>query len=234
MAGVQRHLDMLAFNLASRGAATEDAYKDRIAATRVKVLPQAHQNFEQMQAYARDLLSNQIVNDSINLAVNCLNNAHLFLAVVKTNKEYGGKMNQEAQQKFQQAQQEFIQSQLDKKFNLLEENYGIMSELEDTITSMGFAIQALAQQGGIVREPQLDEQKELPLELKAAPAGDQTLDLQRQIKELETQHKVFREGEKIHFTDAELQSLLVTVAVFAAQIFNAVANYARDNHPGAS
>ena len=233
MAGVQRHLDMLAFNLASRTAATEEAYKERIADSRVKVLPQAHQNFEQMQAYARDLLSTQIVNDSINLAVNCLNNVHLFLAVVKTNKEYGGKMNQEAQQKFQKAQQEFVQSQLDRKFNLLEENYGIMSELEDTVTSMGFAIQALVQQGGIVREPQLDDQKELPFELKSAPAG-QTMDLQRQIKELETHHKVFREGEKIHFTDEELQSLLVTVAVFAAQIFNAVANYARSNQPGSS
>ena len=36
-----------------------------------------------MQAYARDLLLRQVIGDSLNLAVNAMNNAHFFLALVK-------------------------------------------------------------------------------------------------------------------------------------------------------
>ena len=64
MAGMQRHFDMLAFNLASREAATEEAYNAHVHATKIMPAAPRHQNFEQMQAYARDLLVRQVIGDS--------------------------------------------------------------------------------------------------------------------------------------------------------------------------
>ncbi len=231
MAGVQRHFDMLAYNLASREAVTEEAYNAHAGATRVFPVATLHRNFEQMQAYSRDLATGQILNDSLNLAVHCLNNVHLFLALVKANKVNDG-LSQEAQQKAQVSQQAFLQAPLDKKFNLLESDYGVICELEDTVMGLGFAMQALAQQGGIVKEAQLDDQKELALEFKVAKESVSSNDLRQQLGELEVARKVFREGEKVTFEDRELQSVLVTLAVFAHQLFQSVANYARDNQVG--
>ena len=56
MAGLQRHFDMLAFNMVARESVQEDAYNSRVNVPRVMPAAQHHQNFEQMQAYARDLL----------------------------------------------------------------------------------------------------------------------------------------------------------------------------------
>lgn len=230
MVGMQRHFDMLAFNLASRESVTEEAYNKHTRAPRTMPVAPAHRNFEQMQAYSRDLLFCQVVNDSLNLAVNCLNNVHLFLALVKARAEQGD-LSPENQKKSQEIHREFVQAPLDKKFNRLEEDYGVMCELEDTITAFGFVIQCLVQQGGVVKAQQLDGQQELSLELKTvseAASGD----VWRDPKNFETQAKVFREGEKIEFSDTELQSVVLTVAVFAHQLFGSVFKYARDNQPG--
>jgi hypothetical protein len=171
MSGLQRHFDMLAFNLASREAAQEDSYNQRVNAPRIMPAAPRHQNFEQMQAYARDLLVRQVIGDSLNLTVTAMNNAHFFLALVKAtnaNKD----VTPDAQKMAQQSQQAFIPAQLDEKFNRLEKDYGIMCELEDSITSLGFVMQILMQQGGIVKEAQVDEQGELAIELKSVEIQD--------------------------------------------------------------
>lgn len=232
MAALQRHFDMLAYNLASRENVAEEAYVARVNAPRAMPASQVHSNFEQMQAYARDLLLGQVVNDSLNLAVSALNNAHLFLALIKANQQQGN-LSPEVQKACQQAQQEFVKLPLDQKFNRLEQEYGVMCELEDSMISLGFVIQALMQQGGIVKEPQVDSDKELKLEMKAAKAGEETIDVWRKAGELETIQKVFPEGEKINFSDTELQSILLTIAVFTHQLFKTVSGYARDSKQGA-
>lgn len=233
MVGVQRHLDMLAFSLGSREGVTEESYNAHAEAPKVSPAPQLHRNFEQMQAYARDLLSCQVVNDSLNLAANCLHNVHFFLALVKANKEFGN-LAQEAQKEAQQKQQQFMQVPLDQKFNRLEEEYGVMCELEDALTSLGFVMQALVQQGGVVKKPQVGEGGELELELKMAKADAEPGNMWRQPSVLDTYTKTFREEEKIELADTDLQSILLTVAAFGHQLFTAVSNYARDNQPSAS
>jgi hypothetical protein len=231
MVGLQRHFDMLAFNLASREAATEEAYNTRVRLPRVLPLGGAHLNFEHIQAYSRDLMVKQVVNDALNLAVACLNNVHFFLALVKANAENGG-LPPEAQQKAQQLQQEFLQAPLDRKFNTLEETYGVMCELEDTIISLGFTMQTLVQLGGVVKEAQLNGEKELLIELKVAKEEATPGDLWRQVGDLETSSLVFRDGESIALSDTDLQNILITIAVFAHQLFTSVSNYARKNQPG--
>jgi len=230
--GLQRHFDMLAFNLASREAVTEEAYNKHSAAAKLMPATQAHQNFEQMQAYSRDLLTVQVINDSVNMAVSCLNNVHLFLALVKANKDFG-QLAQEAQARVQQSQQAFLQAPLDQKFNRLEEEYTVLCPQEDTITSLAMAMQVLVQQGGLVREPQLAEDGQLTIELQRPKAEAEPGDLRRQLNDLESFQKIFKEGEKVQFVTAELQHVLTTVSVFVHQLFVSVSNYARDNAPKA-
>jgi hypothetical protein len=226
MVGLQRHFDMLAFNLASREAVQEDAYNARVNAPRIMPAAPRHQNFEQMQAYARDLLVRQVIGDCLNLAVTGLNNAHFFLALVKAT-QASPQVSPEAQQAAQALQKSFVAAQLDEKFNRLEKDYGIMCELEDTIVSLGFVMQALMQQGGIVKEPQVDKQSELVLELKTVKILNRESDHEKPQGKLVDQRKVFREGEALVFSDVELQLILVTIAAFADALFKSVANYAK-------
>jgi hypothetical protein len=225
MAGLQRHFDMLAFNLAARESVEEEAYNARVNAPKVMPAAPHHQNFEQMQAYARDLLVRQVIGDCMNLAVTGMNNAHFFLALVKATKA-NSQVSPEAQTEAQKSQQTFVPAQLDEKFNRLEQDYGIMCELEDTIISLGFILQALMQQGGVVKEAQLDENGELILELKAVKILNREIEGKPQGK-LVDQRRVFKENEAILFSDVELQQILVTVASFADSLFKSVSLYAK-------
>lgn len=226
MSGLQRHFDMLAFNLASRESVQEDAYNKSANAPRIMPAAPHHQNFEQMQAYARDLLVRQVIGDSLNLTVTALNNAHFFLALVKAtnaNKD----VSPDAQKDAQESQQSFIPAPLDEKFNRLEKDYGIMCELEDSLTSLGFSMQVLIQQGGIVQKAQVDESGELVLELKSVEIQEAGEGQDKPQGKLVDLRKVFREGDAIALSDVELQLVLVTIASFADTLFKSVAEYAR-------
>lgn len=226
MVGLQQHFDMLAFSLASRESVKEADYDRHSKAPKIMPAANRHQNFEQMQAYARDLMLRQIINDALNLAVSGMNNAHFFLALVKVTKG-DSNVDPVLQKEAQELQQAFLQAPLDQKFDLLEKNYGIMCELEDTITGLGFVIQALLKQGGEVKEAQLDKAGELALDLKAIKVFNREMESEKPKAKLVDQRKVFREFEVIRFTDVELQQILVTVASFADALFKSVAAYAK-------
>lgn len=232
MAGLQRHFDMLAFNLASRESVKEEAYNTFAQAPKIMPASPHHQNFEQMQAYARDLLVRQVIGDCMNLAVTNMNNAHFFLALVKTT-QANSQVSPEAQQEAQKLQKAFVPAQFDEKFNKLEKDYGIMCELEDSIVSLGFCMQALMQQGGVVKEPQVDENGELVLELKSLKILSRGSDADKVQGKLVDQRKVFKEGEMIVFSDLELQLILVTIASFADALFKSVSLYAKSVKDGA-
>lgn len=226
MAGLQRHFDMLAFNLAAREGVQEAAYNARVNAPKVMPAAPRHQNFEQMQAYARDLLVRQVIGDCMNLAVTGMNNAHFFLALVKAT-QANANVSPEAQAEAQTLQQAFVPAQLDEKFNRLEQDYGIMCELEDSIVSLGFILQALMQQGGLVKEAQLDDNGELVLELKTVKILSREAGAGKPQGKLVDQRKVFKEGEAIVLSDVELQLILVTIASFADSLFKSVSLYAK-------
>ena len=226
MAGLQRHFDMLAFNMAARESVQEDAYNSRVNGPRVMPAATHHQNFEQMQAYARDLLVRQVLNDCINLAVTAMNQAHFFLALVKITKAKSS-VSPESQQETQKIQQAFVKWQLDEKFNRLEKDYGILCELEDSIISLGFIMQALMQQGGVVKEPQVDENGELVLELKVVKVLSRDANVEKHTGKLIDQRRVFKVGDMLTFTDLELQLILITIASFADSLFKAVSLYAK-------
>ena len=226
-AGLQRHFDMLAFNLASRECVTDEAYARRVQSPRMMPAAALHLDFEQMQAYAQDLMARQLLSDALNLAVHCMNNTHLFVTLFKTQTERGS-LSQEAQKEAQEAHQAFARMPIDQKFNRLEEDFGLMSDMEDTLVSLGFALQALAQQRGVVREPQIDENGVLTMELQAAKPGVSGGDLWKQPGDLEARERMFKEGEKITFTDEDLQNILLTVGLFGRNLFSSVSHYIRE------
>ncbi|PXA04231.1 hypothetical protein DDZ13_06745 [Coraliomargarita sinensis] len=226
MVGLQRHFDMLAFNLAARERVAEEDYDRLVHAPKIMPAAKTHQNFEQMQAYARDLLMRQVIGDGMNLTVTVLNNAHFFLALVKTTNAKS-QVSQEAQAEAQKVQQAFVSAPLDQKFNKLEQDYGIMCELEDSITSLGFCLQALLHQKGLVKEPQADENGELVVELKALKVLSRGAESDQVKGKLVDQRKVFREGDMIAFNDMELQLVLVTIASFADALFKSVSHFAK-------
>lgn len=224
MGGMQRHFDMLTFNLASREAVTEADYQRMAHAVGIMPLATRHQNFEQTQAYACDLLHKQLVNDALNLTVSIMHNAHFFLALVKCT-EGKPERAKEKQAEAEELQKAFVEGQLDQKFNRLEDDYGIRCDLEDTIISLGFCLQALVQKNGKVGKDVLDEAGELRLELKSVKQGAQDPSQNKDRAKLVEYTKVFREGDFISFNNRELQLILVTVAAFADSLFKSISNY---------
>lgn len=235
LGGLQRHYDMLSFTLAARESVSEESYKRHINATHVIPVPQAHLNFEQLQAYSRDLLVRQSLGDALNISVAFLNNIHLFLALVKAQSEYG--QGEEGQRKAQESQQAFVQAPLDEKFNKLENDYEILCEAEDTIISLGMALQALMQRNGQVSEAELDSEGELGFDLKVfvpsedgvaavgidgVPAGP--------LGKLGEERLAFKEGEVVTFKEVQLQQMIVTVGAFMDRLLRDVSGYAQRLH----
>ena len=224
MAGLQRHFDALSFNLASRQSVRGEFYGHFSNAPRVMPSESAHQNFKQIAHYTRDLLTRQILAESINLAVTALNNAHFFLSLVQA-AGLGRGASTEVQEVAQAAQRAFVALPLEEKFNRLEEDYGIMSELEDSILAMGQAMNALLYQEGQLVPEQLGEGGKLVIELKALGidrAGDVN---QPGRGKLIDRRLEFAEGDELALGDAELQLALITIAAFANSLFKSVERF---------
>ena len=83
------------------------------------------------------------------------------------------------------------------------------------------------QQGGVLKEPQVDKNGELVLELKATKVLSRDVTAEKPKVKLVDQRIVFKEGDMLTFTDRELQLILITIASFADSLFKAVSHYAK-------
>jgi hypothetical protein len=226
MGALQRQFDSLSFNLAARQSVQREEYERYSQAQKVMPSDHAHQNFQQISAYTKNLLTQQVLAESVNLAVTAINNAHYFLSLVK-NSQGARQVSPELQKVAQDAQEAFMATPLEEKFNLIEQRFGIMCELEDSILGMGLSINALLYQDGEVGEEQLNQEGELIIELKAiGPIQPSENDLRATGRRLLDQRKIFRKGDEIQFSDNELQLSIITIASFANSLFKAVEHYA--------
>lgn len=226
MDGLQRHADMLAFNLASREAVEEPAYKRRSSAPRMMPSGNRHQNFEQMQAYARDLMVRQVINDSLGLTVSALNNSHFFFALLKESNA-AEKVAAAARKKAESRHNDFLKIPLVDKFKFLENEYSLKTGYEDSILSLIIALKALVENGGILKAEYLGDQPSLQIIIKRLQVGERNSESGKPVARVVDEKKEFRSGEAIVFSDTEVQRILVTVASFADTLFKSVANYAR-------
>ena len=226
MDGLQRHADMLAFNLASREAVEEPAYKRRSSAPQIMPSGNRHQNFEQMQAYARDLMVRQVISDSLGLTVSALNNSHFFFALIKESNA-AKKVDAKAHKRAETRHNDFLKLALVDKFKFLENEYSLKTGYESSILSLTIALQTLVENGGILKSEHLGDQPSLQIIIKRLEVGDAKSATGKSLARVVDEKKEFRSGEAIVFSDTEVQRILITVASFADALFKSVAHYAR-------
>ena len=228
MDGLQRHADMLAFNLASRESVQEDAYKKRSAAPQIMPSGKRHQNFEQMQAYARDLLVRQVINDCLGLAVTALNNSHFFFSLLKESKG-SNKFESGVQKIAEERHKHFLSAPIDVKFDLLHQNYGVRLDYQITILNLVIALKALIENNGILKSAMFPEgiNPILQIDLKRLEIDKKQDEAGKAIGRIVNDRKIFRDGDAIIFSDLEIQRTLVTIASFADALFKSVAGYAQ-------
>jgi hypothetical protein len=187
-----------------------------------------HQHFEQMQAYARDLLVRQVINDCLGLAVTALNNSHFFFSLLKESKGTN-KFNAGLQKIAEERHQYFLSAPIDVKFDLLNQNYGVRSDYQTTILNLIIALKALIENKGILKSEMFPEgiNPVLEIDLKRLEIEKKQNEAGKAIGRIVNDRKTFRDGEAIVFSDLEIQRTLVTIASFADALFKSVANYAQ-------
>lgn len=230
LAGMQRHFDMLAFNLACRKQASLEGYTELVQRPKLLPLPQAHMNFEQMEAFSYDLLQRNFINDMLQMSVACMDNCFLLCNLISRKQEMQEKQ-QETNKLVQEEQQAFARKPLHEKFESWESRFGFMTDYEDTLISMGMCLQCMVQKGGIVSETETEE-GQLSLEFKKLKD-----DAEKGVpaeKQLETVTKSFKPEDRIHFAEEELQYMIVTVTAFFHELFQFISHYAQEQETKSS
>lgn len=223
LGALQRQFDLLAYNLSASQLTEADKYEIFARQPRIMPVQQLHMNFGQVQAYARNLLVRQTINDLLSMSAACMDNCHLLCQLIKNQKEHGG--DAEAMNKaVGEAQNNFVRVPLQDKFDLLEKGFGIMCELEDGLISMGIALRSLMAKDGAIEQEDLDDDGELVFEFKTVqtinpPKGEE--EKKPEVRVVDTS-RTFKLGDKLEFSNSELLGMSVTVGYFFHQLFRSV------------
>lgn len=249
---LQRQHDMLAFSIAGLHTADPKAYEHFSGLSRVMPVPQAHLPPEQMLAYAHGLMMRSTINDLLTLSSECLVQCHLLCLFIR---EQGLHKRRDplVEKIIAEKQQGFQKLTLQARFSALEENYGIVCDLEDGVFSLAAALRVLVR-GGLVTNDDIAPDGSLTLEFKAmkdiepsaetpepaevpAAAEDSPAGVTRHglgptgqpgpTARLTDTTRTFKPGEMLVLTDAELLGLNITVAKFVDGLLRSVDHYGR-------
>ena len=233
---LQRQHDMLAFSIAGLHTADPKAYEHFSSLSRVMPVPQAHLPAEQMRAYARGLMLRTTINDLLTVSAECMAQCHLLCLFIR---EQGKNPRRDPliEKIIGEKQQGFQKMSLQDRFATLEENFGIVCELEDGIFSLAAALRVLVR-GGLVTNDDITPDGSLTLEFKAmqdfeVPAeaapdvtpGDETKP--KTVARLTDTTRTFKPGEMLDLTDTELLGLNITVAKFVDGLLRSVDHFGR-------
>ena len=246
---LQRQHDMLAFSIAGLHTADPKAYEHFSSLSRVMPVPQAHLPPEQMLAYARGLMMRTTVNDLLTLSSECMTQCHLLCLFIR---EQGKNQRRDPliEKIISEKQNAFQQMTLQDRFTALEENFGIVCDLEDGVFSLAAALRVLVR-GGLVTNDDITPDGSLTLEFKAmkdfeAPAEpEKNPEAQPEAPPGVTRHtlaeenkpktvarltdttRTFKPGEMLNLTDSELLGLNITVAKFVDGLLRSVDHFGR-------
>jgi hypothetical protein len=246
---LQRQHDMLAFSIAGLHTADPKAYEHFSSVSRVMPVPQAHLPPEQMLAYAHGLMMRTTINDLLTLSSECLVQCHLLCLFIR---EQGKNQRRDplTEKIIADKQQAFQKMSLQDRFTALEENFGIVCELEDGIFSLAAALRVLVR-GGLVTNDDITPDGSLTLEFKAMkdfdlPAEEpQPVEAQpelppgvirhgmgdeakpKTVARLTDTSRTFKPGEMLSLTDSELLGLNITVAKFVDGLLRSVDHFGR-------
>jgi hypothetical protein len=246
---LQRQHDMLAFSIAGLHTADPKAYEHFSSVSRVMPVPQAHLPPEQMLAYARGLMMRTTINDLLTLSSECMTQCHLLCLFVR---EQGKNPRRDPliEKIISEKQNAFQKMTLQDRFTALEEDFGIVCDLEDGIFSLAAALRVLVR-GGLVTNDDITPDGALTLEFKAmkdfeVPAERAKEDAaQPELPPGVTRHaltdeskpkmvarltdttRTFKPGEMLSLTDSELLGLNITVAKFVDGLLRSVDHFGR-------
>ena len=245
---LQRQHDMLAFSIAGLHTADPKAYEHFSTLSRLMPVPQAHLPPEQMLAYARGLMLRTTINDLLTLSSECMSQCYLLCLFIR---EQGKNPRRDplVEKIISEKHQAFVKMNLQSRFTALEEEFGIVCELEDGIFSLAAALRVLAR-GGLVTNDDITPDGSLTLEFKAmkdvdvlpettadesAPtpppgvtvhgAGD--VGKPKTIARLSDTTRTFKPGEMLDLTDTELLGLNITVTKFVDGLLRSVDHFGR-------
>ena len=245
---LQRQHDMLAFSIAGLHTADPKAYEHFSTLSRVMPVPQAHLPPEQMLAYARVLMLRTTINDLLTLSSECMSQCYLLCLFIR---EQGKNPRRDplVEKIISEKHQAFVKMNLQSRFTALEEDFGIVCELEDGIFSLAAALRVLAR-GGLVTNDDITPDGSLTLEFKAmkdvdvlaettadetAPApppgvtvhGAGDVGKPKTIARLSDTTRTFKPGEMLDLTDTELLGLNITVTKFVDGLLRSVDHFGR-------
>jgi hypothetical protein len=245
---LQRQHDMLAFSIAGLHTADPKAYEHFSTLSRVMPVPQAHLPPEQMLAYARGLMLRTTINDLLTLSSECMSQCYLLCLFIR---EQGKNPRRDplVEKIISEKHQAFVKMNLQSRFTALEEDFGIVCELEDGIFSLAAALRVLAR-GGLVTNDDITPDGSLTLEFKAmkdvdvlpettadetAPApppgvtvhGVGDVGKPKTIARLTDTTRTFKPGEMLDLTDTELLGLNITVTKFVDGLLRSVDHFGR-------
>ncbi|MEI6793655.1 MAG: hypothetical protein WCL05_00275 [Verrucomicrobiota bacterium] len=246
---LQRQHDMLAFSIAGLHTADPKAYEHFSSVSRVMPVPQAHLPPEQMLAYARGLMMRTTVNDLLTLSSECMVQCHLLCLFIR---EQGKNQRRDPliEKIIMEKQQDFQKMSLQDRFTALEENFGIVCDLEDGIFSLAAALRVLVR-GGLVTNDDITPDGSLTLEFKAMqdfeapPETEKAPEAAPELPPGVTRHvlsdenkpktvarltdttRTFKPGEMLNLTDSELLGLNITVAKFVDGLLRSVDHFGR-------
>ncbi len=246
---LQRQHDMLAFSIAGLHTADPKAYEHFSSVSRVMPVPQAHLPPEQMLAYARGLMMRTTINDLLTLSSECMVQCHLLCLFIR---EQGKNPRRDPliEKIISEKQNAFQKMSLQDRFTALEENFGIVCDLEDGIFSLAAALRVLVR-GGLVTNDDITPDGALTLEFKAmkdfevpaepakesAPAPELPPGVTRHalsddnkpkmVARLTDTTRTFKPGEMLNLTDSELLGLNITVAKFVDGLLRSVDHFGR-------
>ena len=230
-------------------AADPKAYEHFSSVSRVMPVPQAHLPPEQMLAYARGLMMRTTVNDLLTLSSECMVQCHLLCLFIR---EQGKKPRRDPliEKIISEKQNAFQKMSLQDRFTALEENFGIVCDLEDGIFSLAAALRVLVR-GGLVTNDDITPDGALTLEFKAMkdfevpaepakenePAPELPPGVTRHalsddnkpkmVARLTDTTRTFKPGEMLNLTDSELLGLNITVAKFVDGLLRSVDHFGR-------
>ena len=246
---LQRQHDMPAFSIAGLHTADPKAYEHFSSMSRVMPVPQAHLPPEQMLAYARGLMMRTTVNDLLTLSSECMTQCHLLCLFIR---EQGKNQRRDplTEKIISEKQNAFQKMTLQDRFTALEENFGIVCDLEDGVFSLAAALRVLVR-GGLVTNDDITPDGALTLEFKSmkdfeAPAEpEKTAEAAPELPPGVTRHslsdenkpkmvarltdtaRTFKPGEMLNLTDSELLGLNITVAKFVDGMLRSVDHFGR-------
>jgi hypothetical protein len=239
---------MLAFSIAGLHTADPKAYEHFSSVSRVMPVPQAHLPPEQMLAYARGLMLRTTINDLLTLSSESMAQCYLLCLFIR---EQGKNPRRDPliEKIIGEKHQAFLKMNLQSRFTALEEDFGIVCELEDGIFSLAAALRVLAR-GGLVTNDDITPDGALTLEFKAmkdievlpetaseaaAPTpppgvtvhGAGEVGKPKTVARLSDTTRTFKPGEMLDLTDTELLGLNITVTKFVDGLLRSVDHFGR-------